>query len=316
MKRIAIILLFVVLIASCGIQEIEDTIETPIKIAALKGPTGMGMVNLMDMTDKYDITTYQAPDEIAGKVITGEVDMACLPSNMASVLYNKTGGQIVALTVETLGVLYILENGTDEIKELSDLSGKTIYGSGKGGTPEYILKKVFEKMEIEDVTVEWLSNHSDVASTFMAKEGSIALLPEPFVTVVTSKNENIRVALDVNNLWYGATGLDLPMGVLVCQRKFLEERGDDLLIFLRDYEESVNFVNENIKEAGEKIAQWGFIEDPLIASKSIKGSNIVFYSEPEISERMLKAFFVVLFEMDPQSIGGKLPDSGLYYGSD
>ncbi len=239
--------------------------------------------------------------------------MACLPSNMAAVLYNKTEGQIVSITVETLGVLYILENGTDEIKDVSDLAGKTVYGSGKGGSPEYILDKILEENGVTGVKIEWLSNHADVASTFMAKEGSVALLPEPFVTVVTSKNENAKVALDINNLWQEATGLDLPMGVLVCQKSFVEERGADLETFLKDYEDSVNFVNDNPKEAGEKIAEWGFIQDPVVAEKSIPGSNIVFYRDGEDSEQMLKAFFAVLHEMNPLSVGGKLPDDGLYF---
>ncbi|NCA78250.1 MAG: ABC transporter substrate-binding protein [Alphaproteobacteria bacterium] len=323
MKRIVtgmlvVTLIFVLALTGCQPAEVpEDTpdvVSEPIVIAALNGPTGMGMVQLMDQTDKYAITTYQAPDEVSGKIITGEVDLACVPSNLAAVLYNKTQGQIVAISVETLGVLYLVENGGETIQSIADLAGKTVYGSGKGGSPEYILQKLLNEAGLTDVTIEWMANHSDVASTLMANQGSIALLPEPFVTVVTSKNPALRVAVDLNEGWVEATGLDLPMGVLVATKSFVEERGDDLAIFLKDYRASVDFVNNNPEEAGAAISQWGFIADPTVATKAIPGSNIVLYEEDtSVSKEMLESFFGVLFEMNPASIGGAMPDEGLYY---
>ena len=323
MKRIVtgmlvVTLIFVLALTGCQPAEVpEDTpdvVSEPIVIAALNGPTGMGMVQLMDQTDKYAITTYQAPDEVSGKIITGEVDLACVPSNLAAVLYNKTQGQIVAISVETLGVLYLVENGGETIQSIADLAGKTVYGSGKGGSPEYILQKLLNEAGLTDVTIEWMANHSDVASTLMANQGSIALLPEPFVTVVTSKNPALRVAVDLNEGWVEATGLDLPMGVLVATKSFVEERGDDLTIFLKDYRASVDFVNNNPEEAGAAISQWGFIADPTVATKAIPGSNIVLYEEDtSVSKEMLESFFGVLFEMNPASIGGAMPDEGLYY---
>jgi NitT/TauT family transport system substrate-binding protein len=323
MKRIVtgmlvVTLIFALALTGCQPAEVpEDTpdvVSEPIVIAALNGPTGMGMVQLMDQTDKYAITTYQAPDEVSGKIITGEVDLACVPSNLAAVLYNKTQGQIVAISVETLGVLYLVENGGETIQSIADLAGKTVYGSGKGGSPEYILQKLLNEAGLTDVTIEWMANHSDVASTLMANQGSIALLPEPFVTVVTSKNPALRVAVDLNEGWVEATGLDLPMGVLVATKSFVEERGDDLAIFLKDYRASVDFVNNNPEEAGAAISQWGFIADPTVATKAIPGSNIVLYEEDtSVSKEMLESFFGVLFEMNPASIGGAMPDEGLYY---
>jgi NitT/TauT family transport system substrate-binding protein len=323
MKRIVtgmlvVTLIFALALTGCQPAEVpEDTpdvVSEPIVIAALNGPTGMGMVQLMDQTDKYAITTYQAPDEVSGKIITGEVDLACVPSNLAAVLYNKTQGQIVAISVETLGVLYLIENGGETIQSMADLAGKTVYGSGKGGSPEYILQKLLNEAGVTDVTIEWMANHSDVASTLMANQGSIALLPEPFVTVVTSKNPALRVAIDLNEGWVEATGLDLPMGVLVATKSFVEERGDDLAIFLKDYRASVDFVNNNPEEAGAAISEWGFIADPLVATKAIPGSNIVLYEEDtSVSKEMLESFFGVLFEMNPASIGGVMPDEGLYY---
>ena len=276
--------------------------EKAIIIATLNGPTGMGMVALMGK-DNYDITSYQAPDEITGKIITGEVDIACLPSNLAAVLYNKTQGNIKVLTVNTLGVLYILEKG-------EDIQVNTIYASGKGGVPEYVLEKVLKE---KAANIEWMANHSDVASTFMTKENAISMLPEPFVTLVMSKDPGAKILLDLNEEWESITGQDLPMGVIVVQKTFIQERENDLKKFLEDYEKSVNFVNKDTAEAAKAIAEWGFIQDPIIAEKSIKGSNIVFYEDREESKSLLENFYRVLFEMNPLSIGGEMPNEDFYY---
>ena len=285
----------------------------PIVIGTLNGPTGMGMVGLMDQTEKYDITAYQAPDEIAGKIITGELDMACLPSNMASVLYNKTEGAVVVVSVNTLGVLYIVENGTQTVASVEDLAGKTLYGSGKGAGPEYILQELLDAAGVTDVNIQWMANHSDAASSCMANEGSLALLPEPFVTVVGSKNEAIHVAIDLNASWAEVTGVDLPMGVIIAQKSFVEERGDDIAVFLADYRKSVDFVNTS-EDAGQAIADWGFIEDPIVAQKAIPNSNIVLYEEDfGATKTMLEAYFQVLFKMNPASLGGAMPDENFYY---
>ena len=158
------VLMAAAMITGCGGDNIPEEMTQPLKIAAVNGPTGMGMVQLMDQTDKYEITVYQAPSDAAAKIINGEVDVAAVPSNMAAIIYNKTEGQIQAISPITMGVLYIVGNDTD-IKELQDLKGKTIIASGKGGAPEYILQKVLENAGLtmgEDVKVEWLSNHTEV----------------------------------------------------------------------------------------------------------------------------------------------------------
>jgi len=322
MKKTLLVLLILTLLlgtmfTGCA-QEPAAPVEpegfsAPIVIGTLNGPTGMGMVELMNQTDKYDITAYQAPDEIAGKIITGELDMACLPSNMASVLYNKTEGAVVVVSVNTLGVLYIVENGTETVATVEDLAGKTIYGSGKGAGPEFILQELLDKAGVTDVNIEWMANHSDAASSCMAKEGSLALLPEPFVTVVGAKNPAVHVAIDLNASWADLTGVDLPMGVIIAQKSFVEERGDDIAVFLADYRESVDFVNTS-PEAGAAIAEWGFIADAKVAQMAIPNSNIVLYEDDrEATKSMLEAYFQVLFKMNPASLGGAIPDENFYY---
>lgn len=297
-------------LAGCG----SDSVSEVIKVGALNGPTGMGMVQMMDQTDKYDIKTFESPDEATGKIISGELDVAAVPSNVASVLYNKTQGKVVAVSPITLGVLYVLENGEETVKTAKDLKGKTLYASGKGGAPEYILQTVLEDagLKMSDVNVKWLANHSDAQQTFLKTKGSIALLPEPFVTITEAKVKTVRTALDMNKLWKDATGQDLPMGVLVAQKSFAEDRSSDLDILISDYAASVDFVNNSPADAAKKIAEWGFIPKEKIAEKAIPSCNIVFYEDAAESRDVIETFNKTLFDINPKAVGGTLPGDDFY----
>ena len=182
MKKIITVVLTLILtistVAGCT-GSTPDTVSEVVNMAVLNGPTGMATVNMLDMEDKYDITTYQAPTDITAKVINGEVDVAAVPSNLAAVLYNKTEGQVVALTPIAMGMLQILGSGdAASLDDISELEGKTIVASGQGGTPEYVLQKILDEAGLtiyEDVQVEWLANHSDVNTRLLSQEGTIAM---------------------------------------------------------------------------------------------------------------------------------------------
>ena len=320
-----VLLLAMSLLTGCGDQSGEDgkeaaggAVSAVVNVAALNGPTGMGMVKLMDLTDKYAVTTYQAPTDIAPKLLNGEADVAALPSNMAAVLYNKTDGQIVAVSPIALGVLYILGNNA-EVTEVSDLAGKTIVASGQGGTPEYVLQKVLENAGLtlnEDVKVEWLASHADVNMKLLTEEGAIAMIPEPFVsTALAAGKEGVTQLFDLNALWSDATGQELPMGVLAARKAFVTEREDDLKVLLADYQVSVDFVNNSPAEAAAAIVEKGFIGKAEIAEAAIPNCHIVLYSgdQKDAGAAMLKTFNETLFAMDPAAVGGSLPGDDLYY---
>jgi len=319
-KRIGTLLLSLVLVLSTVLVVGCSSTATPkekIKIAVLKGPTGMGIVKLMeDNKDLYDITLYDSPDQIVSKVVNGEVDGAAVPSNLAPILYTKTKQGIKLAAVNTLGVLYVVENGTT-VKNISDLKGKTVVASGKGGTPEFALNYILQKNGLvpdKDVKIEWKAQHSDVAAALAAKQISLAVLPEPFVTTTKLKDTDLNVSLDLTKEWEKVSGADsqLIMGTLIFKNDFIAKRGSDLDAFLAKYKASVDYVNKNAAAAGTLIEKNGILPNAKAAEIAIPRSNIVFISAQD-AKKSLTGFFTVLMQSDPKSIGGSLPDENFYY---
>ena len=306
-------LMSAVLLGGCATKPVE-----PLEVAALNGPTGIGMVQMLEEMEgaenpKYNIVLYQSPDEIVGKVVSGELDIACVPSNLGAVLYNKTEGGIKLLGMNTLGVLYIVENG-QTVQNIEDLKGKTILSSGKDSTPEFVLNYILNEAGLvpgEDVTVEFMGNHSDIASKLMAEEGTIALLPEPFVTTVLAKDENIHMAIDVNEAWNNLNQMDLPMGIIVANANVVKDNAKGIEAFLEDYEASVKFVDENLEDAAALVEKFGIVPNAALAKVAIPKCNIV-YRDSSDSEDSLNKFYEILEQANPKAVGGKLPDEAFY----
>lgn len=306
-------LMSAVLLGGCATKPVE-----PLEVAALNGPTGIGMVQMLEEMEgaenpKYNIALYQSPDEIVGKVVSGELDIACVPSNLGAVLYNKTEGGIKLLGMNTLGVLYIVENG-QTVESIEDLKGKTILSSGKDSTPEFVLNYILNEAGLvpgEDVTVEFMGNHSDIASKLMAEEGTIALLPQPFVTTVLAKNENIRMAIDVNEAWNNLNQMDLPMGIIIANANVVKDNAKGIEAFLKDYETSVKFVDENLEDAAALVEKFGIVPNAALAKVAIPKCNIV-YRDSSASKDSLNKFYEILEQANPKAVGGKLPDEAFY----
>ncbi|MEA4870805.1 MAG: ABC transporter substrate-binding protein [Christensenella sp.] len=305
-KRIAGLVVLVMIFAlGCAKAPVE-----PVNIAALKGPTGMGISYMMDQTDKYNVELQDAPDVVVGKFVSGEIDIAAVPINLAATLYNKTEGNVVLLNLDTLGVLYIVENG-DNIHSLADLTGKTIYASGEGATPQFVLDYLLAQNGLTDqVKVEYVGEHTALAAMVASGEAQIAILPEPFVSAVTVKNPDVRVALDLNEAWEAASGTKLVMGVYIANRTFCQEHPDQIKAFLADYAASVEKVNTSA-DAAQKIADLGIVGSAAIATQAIPRSYIVSITGEEMKSAA-SAMLNVLFTANPKSVGGKLPGDDLY----
>ena len=319
-KRFGTLLLSLVLVLSTVLVVGCSSTATPkekIKIAVLKGPTGMGIVKLMEENkDLYDITLYDSPDQIVSKIVNGEVDGAAVPSNLAPILYTKTKQGIKLVAVNTLGVLYVVENGTT-VKNISDLKGKTIVASGKGGTPEFALNYILNKNGLvpdKDVKIEWKAQHSDVAAALASKQINLAVLPEPFVTTTKLKDTALNVNIDLTKEWGKVSGANsqLIMGALIFKSDFITKRGSDLDDFLVKYKASVDYVNKNAAAAGTLIEKNAILPNAKAAELAIPRSNIVFISAQD-AKKSLTGFYTVLMQSDPKSIGGSLPDENFYY---
>lgn len=295
---------------------------TTIDIASLKGPTTMGLIGLTDpaaeFVDDYAITMYGAPDEVVPLVAQGSVDVALIPSNLAAVLYNKTKGteqQISVVAVNTLGVLNIVEMG-DTVSSLEDLRGKTIYSTGKGASPEYVLNYLLTEAGLTpgvDVTVEYLTEHTEVVATLAATPGAIGVLPQPFVTIAQAKAPALRVALDMTAEWEQVSpDSQLITGVLVVNNAFASEHPEALQRFLADYEASAAWVNAEPAAAAPLIVTAGIIPDATLAEKAIPHCYITYVAGDEM-KTSLSGYLEVLFAADPKSVGGAMPGDDFYF---
>ena len=286
-------------------------------IAALKGPTAMGLAKMMrdhENDDAYAFTIAASADAVTPALLKGETDMACIPANLAAVLYNKTGGEIQVLAVNTLGVLYIVENG-DAVQSIDDLRGQTIVAAGKGSTPEYALRYLLRENGIDpdrDITIDWKSEHAECVAALAAGQATIALLPQPFVTAAQSKIEGLRMAIDLNEVWNALdNGSALITGVIVARHQAVEENPEAARTFLREYAESVAWTNENAADAAAIIGEYGIVDAP-IAERALPHCNIVCITGAELSEK-LRGYLQVLYNADPAAIGSAMPDDDFYF---
>ena len=302
-------------------QELENDNKTQINIASLKGPTSMGLVKIMEDNENnktssdYNFTIVGTADEISPGIINGDFQIAAVPANLASVLYNKSDGKLAVAGINTLGVLYIVETG-EQINSIEDLRGKTIYSTGKGTTPEYTLNYLLESNGIDpvqDVNVEYKSEATEVAVLLSEAEDAVAMLPEPYVTTVMMNNDKVRKALDVAEEWEKAdkSGSAVTTGVVVVNKEFLENHPEEVNNFLDEYSLSVEYVNNNVKEAAELIEKFDIFK-AVVAEKAIPESNIVLITGDQMKTK-LEGYLNVLYEQNPNSVGGRLPKDDFYY---
>lgn len=339
-KKIFMTLLAVVgifMTAACGMKENEkpesskgevkqeqkqDTVkDKTIKIAALKGPTAMGLVKIFSDNEagktlnKYETSIASTPNEIVAAIGKGEFDMAAIPANLASVIYNKTGGKIRVAAVNTLSVLYMVETG-DTVKTVKDLKGKTVYTTNKGATPEYVLNYVLKGNGLEpgkDVKIEFKSEAAEVAALLAKGKNVVAMLPEPFVTVAKTKNKNLKTAFYMGDEWDKVPGTKAGSqitGVLVVNKKFAEENPEAVKNFLKEYKESIDFLNSNVEEGSKLVAKYNIVPEPL-AKLAIPKTRTAFIAGSEMKEKM-EDYLKILFKESPESVGGKLPSEDFY----
>ena len=300
----------------------ENTLSTagPVRIAGLKGPTTMGLVNLLPMQEdgsanlSYDLQLYGAADEIVPLLTKGELDMAAIPANLAATLYQKTEGAIQVMAVNTLGVLYVVEKG-DTVQSVADLKGRTILSTGKGTTPEYVLRYILAQNGIDpdnDVTIEFYSEATEVTAQMAVAEDAIAVLPQPYVTSASMQDDTLRVALDLTAEWEKVCDTQLITGVTVVRTAYAEEHPDVVAAFLEDYAASVDAANNDLDGTAALCEEQGVVAKAAIAKAALPECNIVCITGEDMKADVA-GYAQVLYDADPASVGGAMPDDGFYY---
>lgn len=330
MRKILLIILTVVLLtimlAGCQsaspikIEDEKGTEPVDIRIGGLKGPTSIGMVKLMESAgageafNNCTFTISGSADEVTPKLIKGELDMAAVPANLASVLYNNTNGEVRLLAINTLGVIYIVEKG-NEVQSFEDLKGQTIYATGKGSTPEYALRYLLSENGIDpdkDVNLEWKAEPTEIVALFSKIENGVAMMPQPYVTVAQTRIEGLRIAINLTKEWDALDNEStLITGVLVVRKDFAEKYPKQIAKFLEEYKQSTEYVNTHIPEAAKLVEKYGIVK-ATVAEKAIPYCNI-YYMEGTEMKTSMQGYLKVLLEQNPKSIGGKLPEDEFYY---
>lgn len=298
------------------------SVTEPLRIAGLKGPTTMGLVNLLSMEQAgtaamdYDLQLYGAADEIVPLLIKGELDMAAIPANLAATLYQKTSGGIQAVAVNTLGVLYVVEQG-DTVHSMADLKGRTILSTGKGTTPEYVLRYLLTANGLDpdkDVDIQYYSEATEVTAQMAATQDAIAVLPQPYVTAAGLKDDTLRVALDLTAEWDKVADTQLITGVTVVRKAYAEEHPDVVAAFLADYAQSVNAANTDLEGTAALCEEQGVVAKAAIAKKALPNCNIVCLTGEELKADV-SGYLQVLYDADPAAVGGTLPGEDFYWAA-
>ena len=311
--------------ASSEVASAESAAETlsttdPVRIAGLKGPTTMGLVNLLPMEEDgsasldYDLQLYGTADEIVPLLTKGELDMAAIPANLAATLYQKTQGGIQVMAVNTLGVLYVVEKG-DTVHSVADLKGRTILSTGKGTTPEYVLRYILQQNGIDpdkDVTIEFYSEATEVTAQMAVAQDAIAVLPQPYVTSASMQDDTLRVALDLTEEWDKVCDTQLITGVTVVRTEYAQEHPDVVEAFLKDYTASVDAANNDLDGTAALCEEQGVVAKAAIAKAALPNCNIVCVTGDEM-QADVAGYLQVLYDADPASVGGAMPDDAFYW---
>ena len=305
-------------------EEEADAEAALVRVGSLKGPTSMGLVFMMEMAEggktenQYEFTMVTAADELLPKLIGKEVDIALVPANVASILYNQTGGKVSVIDINTLGVLYVM-SGDASIQSMEDLRGRTVYMTGKGTTPDYVFQYLLDSYGLTgDVALEFKSEPAEVAALLVQQPEAVGVLPQPFATVASIQSEaKVTALLDLNQEWETAQEKEdgksrLVTGVTVVRNEFLEEHPEAVSLFLKDHEKSAAYTKEQADHTAELVVKAGIIEKEPIAKAALPYCSIVCITGQEM-EDALKGYLKVLYDRDEKSIGGALPDDGFYY---
>ncbi len=332
MKKIISLLLAITLmltLCACGTAKKNDdaTENTPkaktdINVFVLTGPTGIGAVNLMEAAEKaeglenYKFTAVAAPTDIVSKISNKEADIAAVPTNLASTLYNKTSGGVKVLAVNTLGVLYVLTPEGTEIASIADLRGKKVYTTGQGSNPEYIINYILERNGLDpqkDLDIQFKVEGTELTTVWATEPNAVIIAPQPVATSITMKYAGSKQALDLTEEWAKVSSDSaLMQGCVVVRTEFLEQNPDAVENFLTDYKASIEKAQNDYEATAALCEKHGIVAKAAVAKAALPYVGLCYIDGQEMKTK-LSGFLTVLHTANPTSVGEKLPGEDFWY---
>lgn len=306
--------------ATTVIPETEPAVSVdadPIRVHVLNGTTGFGMANLMDAHEQgassqpYSFAVETDASNIVAGLVNGSVDIAALPTNAAATVYNKTQGGVQVLALNTLGVLYLVTDGSIAIETVADLEGQTVYAPAQN--PSFIFRHIVEANGLETVTIDnTYAQPADLNTAVASGQVALAVLPEPMVTVAKSKNPDLVVALDLTEEWDKvAPAGSLVQGCVVVRTAFAQEHPAAVAAFLEEYEASIAALTSDVEGTAQKIEATGIFTKAAVAAKAIPNCNVCFLAGAEMKDA-LSEFLTIMHAVEPASVGGSVPGDDFY----
>jgi NitT/TauT family transport system substrate-binding protein len=297
----------------------KKTEPISIKVAAPTGAPTLSMIKMIKeqpaLGEQVQVSyeSIKSPDLVASRIISGEIDIAVVPTNLAATLYNK-GADYKLAAASVWGILYVI--GNEKIESWEDLRGKEIHTMGRGLTPDILLRYLLTKNGLDpekDVKLTYMGEATELASTYIAGKSAISVIPEPALANVMLKKPDTLILLDLQKEWakLNPDASSYPQASLIIKNDLIEKNPEFVETFLQEYEKSIDWLASNGETAGtySEDLQTGISKQAVI--NGLQRSNI-YYRDSKDAKEAIDKYMKILLDYSPEVIGGKLPDEGFY----
>ena len=128
--------------------------------------------------------------------------------------------------------------------------------------------------------------------------------------------EGLRIVQDLNDAWNALdTRCEITTGVIVARKDFAEANPEAIEKFLLEYADSVVYTEENAADSAALIEKYGIVAKAAIAEKALPDCHIVCLAGEDM-KKALSGFLEILFEQNPESVGGALPGDDFYFNGE
>lgn len=327
MKKIFTVLMSLLITSSlvigCSSTNEEENVTKPttVSVGAPDGLPAIAIAKLSqenpEVKDGYEVnyTLEATSDALSTDVMKEGLDIAIVPSNMASIAYNKTENYQIAGTVG-IGSFYLVSSDEDVNGINSSLEGKEVGNIGKGLTPDITVQALLKEQKVDTsaITFNYSNEASDLVSLLATKKLTTGIVPEPALSGLLTKNPDLKVICGVNDTWKEVFENEngYPQSTLIIKSSFAKENPEFVENFINKLDENIKWTNENPKEAGEFAAKFGVNVKPELLVKAIDRTNLEFISIDNCKDEYTD-YYNSLFTFNPKVLGGKVADENIYY---